>query len=220
MRRVIRTNDTLVTPNAVLPVSVDFVKLHIKALSTAEDDLVTSWVWVADQRFREMTGRPTLNEQRQHWLEAFPASGPIELPYPPLVSVQAVEYLNDVGDWVSFDDGGSPETVRWQVRATSGPHARRGFVEPKPGYSWPVASTLQAMPVRVSYTAGYGETADDTPELVKWLLCMLVGSSDQFRSSVHHTERGGKLEVVPGFDVTVDGFKYSALPSMVPRSLA
>jgi uncharacterized phiE125 gp8 family phage protein len=214
MSRVIQTVETVITAAATPPMTTDYARSHIRALTATEDTLITAWVLAADQYFREQTSRPTITETREVWLDAFPAcNGRIEIPNPPLQDVISVTYIDSDGHAQVFSDGASPETRYFTVTAPEGPYAQRGWIVPADGYSWPTAR-CQADAVRVRYTCGYGPAATDMPALVKAILCFLVGHFDQFRSAVHEQERGTIAEVPFGVKMMLDGFKYSALPTI------
>lgn len=215
--------DTLISTVAdgspsVLPITLDYAKLHIRALGTVDDPLINVWIQAAASYFEEQTGRAILTQTHEVSCDRFPffgASGMyqrIELPKPPLQSVTSVKYIDCNGALQSYSTGGSPDTPYWTTSAPAGPYARRGFVEPLFGNRWPTAQ-LQTGSVRIRYVAGYGSTPHDVPTLVRGILCYLVAHFDTFRSAVHEARRGQVLELPYGVEAMLDGFKYSALPS-------
>jgi uncharacterized phiE125 gp8 family phage protein len=213
MRRVVPTNESLITPATELPITLSFVKEHIKSVSDEDDYLLTAWINAAVEQFQAATGRQLIEATWEYWLDFFPDTCKIELPHPPLLDVISVEYADGSGDYVSFSDGGSPDVPYWQFSAPSGPYARRGYIEPISGMVWPVAA-CQAGAVKITYTAGYGGDPDDVPDLVRSILCLMIANLDQFRSETHLSERGAKLERLPfGMQQLLDEFKYSAMPS-------
>lgn len=220
MSRVIDLVPSLVTAPAVEPIDATYAKLHIKALSTAEDTLIATWIPGARQYLEEQTGRQFITAIWEVWLDAFPTCpSRIELPRPPLQNVLSVLYVNGDGDLVPFSDGASPETLYYTWTAPQGPFARRGWIEPASGQSWPTPRGVEPGAVRIQFAAGYGDLGADVPEALRQALAFLVGSFDQFRSESHLTERGGTLERLPfGVQALLDGFKYSALPSVVHRT--
>lgn len=214
----IRVRDSLVQAPADLPFNVAYAKLHIKAISSVEDTLVASWIEAATQYFEEQTGRQIMTAIWEHWLDGFPAGRFVELPKPPLQQVVSVQYLDGNGDLQPFTDGASPEVPHYTVHAPQGTYATRGWLEVNAGLSWP-STRVETGAVRIQFVAGYGDETTDVPELIKTALLYLVGHFDQFRSEVHLTERGGKLERLPfGVQQILDGFKYSAWPTIVPRT--
>lgn len=224
MSRVISMVDSLVTPPAVPPMTVAYAKKHIKSISTAEDLLIASWIQAAGSYFEEQTGRQIITATREVWLDGFPTyvwpgGGRIELPHPPLQSVVSVRYVDGSGSLLNFDDGASPAVQSYSVKAPQGPYAARGWLEPNYGGMWPTPRA-ESGSVRIQYTCGYGDSVEDVPELITAILCFLVAHFDQFRSAVHEAQRGSIEELPFGVRIMMDGFKYSALPTMVLRSEA
>ncbi|MEO8678153.1 MAG: hypothetical protein ABI665_03850 [Vicinamibacterales bacterium] len=231
MSRVITITDSLITAPANPPMTTAYAKKHIKAISTAEDALVDGWVLAATSYFEELTGRQIMTATREAWLDACPDSrGRIEIPKPPLQQIVSVAYVDASGTLQpSFGDGASPEVLSYAVKAPQGPHAARGWIEPVSGVQWP--STLaESGAVRIRYRCGYGDTprsidastgalvAGSPPDLILSILCFLIGTFDQFRSAVHQQDRGTIAEVPYGVKMMIDGFKYSALPSIQMRT--
>lgn len=200
--------------------SLEYVKLHIQALGSADDVLIATYIEAAASYFEEQTGRQLTTATREAWLDAFPFVGStggdarIELPYPPLRSVVSVKYIDNSGTLQSFA-GGSPVANLYRVTAPAGPYAARGSVEPLYGRTWPVARA-ETGAVRIQYTCGYGVA--EMPPLVSGILCYLVGHFDQFRSAVVEARNGQIVTLPYGVQAMMDGFKYSALPSQVLRT--
>lgn len=208
---------------AVQALTLAYAKLHIRALGSADDTLISVFIDAAASYFEEQTGRQLLTAVREVWLDAFPfvgASGVdarIELPHPPLQSVTSVSYVDSDGVSQSFV-GGSPSTALFTYSAPVGDYARRGWIEPLSGGVWPIARA-QTGTVRIRYVCGYGSSAAAIPPLVKGILGFLVGHFDTNRSAVQNLQRGESvLELPYGVRAMMDGFKYSALSSQVLRT--
>lgn len=232
MSRVIQLVDSLITEPVNPPMTVAYAKLHIKALTSAEDTLIAMWILAAAQYFEEQTGRQAITAVREAWMDEFPLDlnfgypyGPyglskhrrIEIPRPPLQDVISVKYINGDGNLVSYSDGGSPDAPFYAVKAPQGPYATRGWIEPISGNLWPIARP-EGGAVRIQYRCGYGDDEEDMPPLLTGILCYLVAHFDQFRSAVHEARRGQVLELPYGVQMMLDGFKYSALPGTRPRT--
>lgn len=205
-------------------ITLAYAKAHIRALGTYDDTLIGVYIDAAASYFEEQTGRQILNATREAWLDRFPflgASGEcarIELPHPPLLTVVSVNYIDADGVLQEFNNAASPSEL-WRYSAPAGPYCHRGFVEPKYGYSWPIAR-LETGAVRIQYTCGYGATADAVPPLVRGILCYLVDHFFNYRGAVAEARKGQILELPYGVQMMMDGFKYSAFPSQVLRPYA
>lgn len=216
---VIPSTLTIVEPvSAELAVSVASAKLQFKSHTDLDDDLLEDWIRAGTQHFFDQTGRPPIIDSFIYSLDRFPVQNLIELPCPPLQSVLAVEYRNAEGDWVAFDNGDSPTTYPWEAVTPAGVYATRGWVQLKPGYTWPIALDVPRA-VRVRFTAGYGATDADVPALVKTIIRYCAGDFDRYRTgSFAPTTGSGPVEVPLGVRKLIEGFKYSALQTVVPRS--
>ena len=223
----IRVTDTLISTVAggsppVQALTLAYARLHLRSLGTEDDALITVWIDAAAAYFENQTGRQLLTATREVWLDAFPGLGAtgaaarIELPRPPLQSVVSVAYLDGDGALQAVDDGASPAGPLYRVSAPAGAYARRGFVEPLVGQTWPLART-ETGAVRIRYTCGYGDTPDEIPPLARGILCLLVAHFDTFRSAGHEARHGDVTALPFGVQALIDGFKYSALPSHVLR---
>lgn len=204
---------TLLTDD--LPISLVSAKLQIKSHSDLDDTLVTRWITAEMQSFEEATGHQIMLARREYWLDAFPCDSKIELPFPKLVEVESVEYKDADGDWVSFGDGVSPETVSWQAHYPDGVPATRGWIEPKYGFYWPQARCESAS-VRITFTCGYAETTDDVPALIQSAIGYGVTDANRFRGGAM---AGNTVPIAMpmGIEAIYRKFKYAALQTIVPR---
>ncbi len=222
MNRRLTLTDSFVSSVAsgsppVLAVTLDYVKQHVRALGSTDDDLLTVWIAAATSYFEEQTGRQVLLATREAWIDAFPFVGAtggdarIELPYPPLRSVTDVQYVDESGATQSFA-AGSPLTKLYSWKAPVGDYCHRGTVEPLFGRAWPTARR-QSDAVRITYSCGYAATAAEVPTLVRGILCYLVAHFDTFRSpTLAGTIVAANVGAL-GVKALLDGFKYSAYPT-------
>jgi uncharacterized phiE125 gp8 family phage protein len=202
---------SLITAADALPITVDYARKHIAALTHDDDVLIRSWIAAATQWFEEITGRQLITATWEQWRDRFPCGRhPIQLPKPPLQSVVSVQYIDSSGDLVPFSDGASPETLYYQTKAPQGPHAACGWIEPLYGRDWPIAR-CETGAVRIQFTSGYGTDMDAIPEQAIAALCFMVGHLSQNRSAV---EDRTLLEVPLGVQMLLTGFKYTALPTL------
>lgn len=101
--------------------------------------------------------------------------GSIMLPMPPLISLQSILYLDQGGTTRSLDvSDGSPDVIvspgtPGRISAGYG----RFFPFTRPGIA----------AVAITYTAGYGPTADDVPRNIKAAVRLLVNHYYEHRSS-------------------------------------
>ena len=214
MLGVIPTVDTEIDPAGFPALDLTETLLHLKSHSTLDNGLVASWITAATTYFEEQTGHQLISARRELWLDAFPTARKIEIPRPALQDVEAVEYQDATGTWLSFGDGASPEVPSWTFSTPAGIPARRGWVELKPGFAWPATPDLSSC-VRIRYVCGYGDTHAAVPDLAKTVLRHLVQHFDRNRSAVVDK---AMHELPFSVDAIVKLFKYRALPTLLPRN--
>jgi uncharacterized phiE125 gp8 family phage protein len=124
---------------------------------TADDRLITALIATARQAAESRTGRALISQQWRLTLDAWPVC--IELPHPPLVSVDAITYLDVAGARQTLASGGYQAITDTLV----------GSVQPAYGAAWPTCRETPGS-IRVDYTAGYG-IASAVPQSIKaWML--------------------------------------------------
>lgn len=197
-------SDDLITGPTVEPVTVDEVKSSLRFPLTSEDALIAMDIAAGRLYVEQETGRQLLEAVWLRSLEGFPSAGVIELPRPPLLEVVSVTYADAAGADVIVDP------ASYVVHLPTGPYARRGWLRPAAGGSWPTAQSGTGA-VRVQYRAGYGAAAADVPDLLRVALLYIVGSFHQFRSEVQQAQHGAVVKIPLGAASILRQFKYSAL---------
>lgn len=138
---------------AAEPVTLAEVKAHLRVLHASEDTLITRLARAARVHIETVTSRAFITQSWKLWLDAFPASGVIELPRPPLVGVSAIRYV---------DADGATQTLATSVYhvVTQG---FQGRIERKASQSWP-ATDEHPQAVEIEFVAGYGGDSTAVPE--------------------------------------------------------
>ncbi|GAA0566699.1 head-tail connector protein [Rhizomicrobium electricum] len=135
----------LLTPPAAEPVTLAEAKAHLKIDTSDEDALVATLITAARARAEWHTGRAFVTQRWRLRLDAWPQQGVIELPLPPLVSVEEVA-VTDAGGIRSVLD-----PAAYRVDAASAPG--RVIVTVRP-------PSLRARDgLEVAFTAGYGDAS-------------------------------------------------------------
>lgn len=208
MGSVIDTSLSLITGPSIEPIDLDEMKKFRRFGSTSLDTLFDVWGSAARQHFEEQTGRQLLTATWEYALDGVPSGDQIELPRPPLQTV----------DSVTYDDGDSVEQTfaasNYRVIAPAGSHAAPGRIVLLSGSSWPTTSGL-AKSVRIRFTAGYGDAPGAVPELARYALYMLIGHFQKFGEEV----QDAKFSALPiGASMVIRNFRDSALPTLIPRT--
>lgn len=132
---------------------------------TSQDAVLMLLIGAMREYAENLTGRSFVQRTLETRMDYWPCDDVIELPFPPLVSVSYVEYLD--GDGATQQLSGSPSAFQVDT------HRVPGRVWPLYGASWPTAlSDLDA--VRIRYVAGY-QTFSALPRNLKlWMNARLA----------------------------------------------
>ena len=194
------TSQTIVEPVALADMKAH---LTIDAGFTGDDALIQGMISAARQDAEDYTARSLAVETWLLTLECFPAqritdSGPsrsdfnryggytfggyrsmilsqvIELPQPPLVSVQSIKYT-DLNNTVQTLD---PST--YQVDTVSEP----GRLLPLPGAIWPITMPGVLNAVQISYTAGTASVTANVVAAIKLRAAALYANREEYLAGV------------------------------------
>lgn len=161
------------------PVTLDEAKIHLRGVTTAEDRYVDALCLAATAFAEKFQNRTYVSRERVMVLDEFPTV--IRPPYPPLVSVTSIVYVDTDGDDQTL------ASANYRVDAVTEP----GRITVAYGLSWPsIRSVTNA--VTITYEAGYG-TAAAVPDDVKAAIRLLVGHLFEHREAVSEI----KLDIVP-----------------------
>lgn len=148
------------------PVSVEEAKRHLRVDDAAEDLTIAAQIVAAREYAEAYTGRQLVTARFRARFDEVPTGGRpgvVALPFPPLVSVEAVRYV---------PADGSPE-------ATVPPGRLRVDTESEPGRvflvdGFPAVDTSLPGSFAVEFTAGYGEP-DAVPQAIRAAILLHVG---------------------------------------------
>lgn len=161
----------LLTPPAAPLVTLDEAVLHLRVDGVAESSLIEGLVAAATAQAEAFTRRRFVTQSWRLTLDRFPA-GAIVLPFPPLVSVAGLAYVDGGGSLQALDP------AAYLVRTAETP----GELVPAYGTTWPAARP-QPDAVAVEFTCGYG-APEDVPEPIRRAVLLLVGTLYANRESV------------------------------------
>jgi uncharacterized phiE125 gp8 family phage protein len=136
------------------PITVAEAKTFCRVDTDDQDAVLELLIQAARERAEDITGRATVQRELELRLDEFPNNEVIERPYPPLISVDYIEYLDAAGDAQRLE--GSPTS--WIEDLYSEP----GRIRPLAGTSWPATYEAPGA-VRIGFTCGYapyGSPAD------------------------------------------------------------
>lgn len=161
------------------PLTRATVKNHLKIADsfTADDDLIDQIILAATYWCEDWQGRTYVNRSRTHYLDRFPAT--IKLPYPPLVSVESIKYV---------DTDGTQQTLSSADYRVDTGH-EPGRITPAYGLIWPAIRPVTSS-ITIAYTAGYGAAAD-VPDQVKAAVKLMCGFLYRHRDAVSEIKLQG-----------------------------
>lgn len=145
-------------------VNLDRLKVHCRVRGTHDDDLIRMMLDAAVLQFEEHTCRKVLTTGIELQLCEFPCTDtPIQLPFPPFVSVNSIEYL---------DTNDDPQVV-------TGTRTRTGEIfttlYPERDTEWPeVSDRGNGDELKINITSGYGEDYNSVPNDLQVSLMALV----------------------------------------------
>lgn len=183
-------------PGAVPPVSATQMASHLRLACCGEDEeldaataaLVARLTGTATAAAADRLQRTLVPTRYQLTLDSFPTA--IELSYPPVLTVESVQYVDVYGDLQTLD----PQD--YTLDNVSEP----GYLVPAFGRAWP-ATQCHINTVQVVYTAGY--PAGTVPEPVQqWIMLAAGDLSEQ-------TSRSSDKPAVPQSfaDALLDTYK-------------
>lgn len=156
----------LKTAPALTPVSLDEAKLHCKVEVTDDDTLIEMLIDAAVSRcdgYAGIQGRCLISQVWELYLDAFPA-GELQIPLGPVITVDEVRYTDAAGASQTF------ASSNFTVDTTS----LDSRIVLKSDASWP--ATLDVVnAVKITFTAGYGTTADSVPAAIREAMLLMTG---------------------------------------------
>lgn len=151
------------------PIALDEAKAHLRVVGTDEDDLITGLIVAAREMAEGRLNRTITQRERTEvfasWRDA------LALPKPPIVSVDAVTYTDDLGEVQTLDDG--------LYHAAT--YLEPAVIELAPNFQ-PPALHFRQHPIAVTYTAGYPE--GDVPRAIRQWMLLAIGTLYQNRESL------------------------------------
>jgi uncharacterized phiE125 gp8 family phage protein len=154
---------------AAAPISLAEVKRHLGIVSNEYDLDIAQLIEAAVNVLQKSVGRQLVSAGFELILPDFcnPDGGawPIDLPMPPLVSIQSITYYDPDNVEQTLDPADYQLLNGLDLPAQLYPAAT--------GLIWPSVNTNRIDAVTIAYTAGYGTAADVPAEAKLWLLLVV-----------------------------------------------
>ncbi len=177
------------------PVSLADMKLHLKVESdeTKDDTLITTLISAATTYCQEFQHRSYVTQTRILYFDEFPLM--FSVPYPPLISVTSIQYVDTDGDTQTLDSG--------EYRVDTG--NQPGRITEAYNSTWP-ATRAVTNAVILTYSAGYG-AASDVPDTVKAAIKLLVAHWYENREAAI-AGPSQRIEIVPVLPLAVESLLW------------
>lgn len=165
---------TYITRNTTQVLDLDTVKAHLREVSDDNDDLLTTYIGSVTDYIDGISGigLSLLTTQWRYSLDNFMQC--IRLPIYPVQSVQSVEYRDTLNVWHTVDPSiYYVDLSRDPTRITLNYNC-----------FWPQIVLPPGSPVRVNFTAGFGDAPTSIPRDLKHAMLMIIEHWSLNRSAV------------------------------------
>ena len=153
----------LTNPTA-LAVSLADAKDHLRVERDDTDfDLdIESLILAAQDYVESETHLTSITVSYQATFDGFPEDGPMKIPGWPMISIDSITYVDEIGAQVPLNS--------YQSDLSQSPV----LICPDVGEEWPVTQEGALRPVVVTFTAGYGADDLSMPPMLKAMVKLLV----------------------------------------------
>lgn len=154
-----------VTDATTEPLTTAEAKAHLDVTGSNDDTLIDDIVTAAREFIEGATNRALITQTWDLFLDEFPVTNAIIVPWPPLATVTSVKYTPDVDSSTT-----TFASSKYIVDTNSEP----GRIVLEKDEVWPTDSLKSVNGVEVRFVAGYG-AASDVPKRTKQMVRLLVG---------------------------------------------
>lgn len=161
---------------AAEPLELAEVLVHLRESPGVADAYISALITAAREACEERIERSLVSTPWRLTMDAFPDA--IVLHRPPIIEVESVTFLDEVGTMQTLDP------ADYRLDRASEP----GYLVPARGKAWPV--TLgEVNAVTVVYRAGYGDTAAQVPKSLKQWMLLAIGEMYTSRNAASDKPR-------------------------------
>jgi len=163
----------LVTGSTGSPITLEEIKAHLRIErgETRDDDMLKNYRSAAVEMVENITNRKLMPQTWKMYLDDWPDSYSIELPYAPLQSVNSTDgilYTDSTGNTTTFNLTGS--TSSWGADTVSEP----GRIVLDNNEDWPTDILHQNNPIEIKFACGYSASSE-IPRSIKNAMLMMIG---------------------------------------------
>lgn len=188
----------LITAPVVEPVTIDDVRLHCRLTEMEEIDggspdalieesLLNSLITVARQTLEHYVG-PLITQTWEQYEQDWPGGDSLRLWKARVQTVSGVAYTDADSTEATLDtDYYTADTIS----------EYRPAVVLNYNYAWPQVTLHPVNPIKVTFTAGYGDEAGDVPEPIRQALLLLIAHFYENREPFNISTSGNSVEPIP-----------------------
>ena len=166
----------LITAATALAVDIDEAKAHLRVTESAEDDLIESMLWAAQDMAEQATGRALMTQTWELSLEDWYYI--IGLTSPPVQSITSITYT---------DDAGVVQTLAADQYTLMNDDFGCSRIVPAYGVTWP-ENRGDSESIRVTFVAGYANAAA-VPQAIKAWIKLQVSAMYENREAEAYSSR-------------------------------
>jgi uncharacterized phiE125 gp8 family phage protein len=171
----------LVAPPEVEPVTLAEAKAHLRLDTDADDAYVSALIAAARERVELFLRRALITQTLEYTLDGFPANrsfiysiSAIDMPRPPLQSVDAIRYVDTAGNTRVLASGD------YVVDASSSEVGRVALAWNR---FWPITrDSINSVVIR--FVAGYGDSPEDVPQAIRQGILIEVSNLYENREDI------------------------------------
>lgn len=179
----------------VEPVTLGEAKAQMRIAHESEDDLISGLIRAAREEVERATGLVLIEQSWRLVLDRWPRNGLVRLARGPVTEVLSVTVYGSEGEAAVL-----PPTA-YEADLVSRP-ARLSFLSrPEP------LRTMNG--IEIDFSAGFGETGADVPELLRRAVLLLVAHWYEFRAAFNGSDQ--PVSYPQGYERLISGFRRGRL---------
>lgn len=180
------------------PVTVAETKLHQRIDHAAEDALIAGLITAAREQAEAFTHRQILSATYYLTLSGWWTAGTyLEIPRPPLASVDAVAYI---------PDGATTYTTIDSTNYMACTDYTPGLLTTHPDYPLPSIRSDWPAPIRITFTAGY--TSTTIPRSIASAIMLMAGHLYEHRTAVLTGAEANNQPTALGFEALLHPYRF------------
>jgi uncharacterized phiE125 gp8 family phage protein len=180
------------------PIGIDELRLHCRITELDESDagaadaaveeaLLNALIQTAREMVEGLCG-PLITQTWEQYEQGFPSGNSLRLWKPRVQAVSGLTYT---------DDDSTETTLSTTYYSTDVINEFRPAVVLNTDYSWPTVTLHPVNPIKVTFTAGYGDEPEDVPAAIRQAMLILCGHLYENREMYNISISGNSVVPIP-----------------------